>query len=89
MVARQLRRDGRRVRTTTELGQRGERIAARYLTDHGLRLLDRNWRCRDGELDIVAREGEALVFCEGRGRGGAARTRTPGRAATHSQRSDP
>jgi putative endonuclease len=52
------------VPTTTELGSHGERIAAAYLTDAGLHLLDRNWRCRDGELDIVAREGDALVFCE-------------------------
>ncbi|MGY1812166.1 YraN family protein [Blastococcus sp. SYSU D00820] len=52
------------MRTTTELGGRGERIAAAYLTDTGLRVLDRNWRCRDGELDIVARDGDALVFCE-------------------------
>jgi putative endonuclease len=52
------------VPTTTELGVRGERIAAAYLTDVGLRLLDRNWRCREGELDIVAREGAAIVFCE-------------------------
>ena len=50
--------------TTTDLGAYGERIAAAYLTDAGLRVLDRNWRCRDGELDIVAREGDALVFCE-------------------------
>ena len=50
--------------TTTELGAHGERIAAAFLTDAGLRVLDRNWRCRDGELDIVAREGDALVFCE-------------------------
>ena len=57
--------DGRPVSATTnDLGARGERIAAAYLTDAGLRLLDRNWRCRDGELDIVAREGDALVFCE-------------------------
>lgn len=49
---------------TTELGSHGERIAAAYLTDAGLRVLDRNWRCREGELDIVAREGDALVFCE-------------------------
>jgi putative endonuclease len=56
--------DGRRVRTRSDLGIHGERIAAAYLTDRGLRVLDRNWRCRDGELDIVAREGEALVFCE-------------------------
>jgi len=47
-----------------DLGARGERIAAAFLTDAGLRVLDRNWRCREGELDIVAREGDALVFCE-------------------------
>jgi putative endonuclease len=52
------------VSTSTALGTRGERIAAAYLTDAGLRLLDRNWRCREGELDIVARDGDALVFCE-------------------------
>ncbi|MCW2699174.1 MAG: putative endonuclease related to Holliday junction resolvase [Blastococcus sp.] len=50
--------------TTIELGVHGERIAAAFLTDAGLRVLDRNWRCRDGELDIVARDGDALVFCE-------------------------
>ena len=50
--------------TTTELGEHGERIAAAYLAGAGLRLLDRNWRCRDGELDIVAREDDAIVFCE-------------------------
>ena len=50
--------------TTIELGGYGESIAAAYLTDAGLRVLDRNWRCRDGELDIVARDGDALVFCE-------------------------
>jgi putative endonuclease len=52
------------VSTTTDLGARGERIAAAYLTDSGLRVLDRNWRCREGELDLVARDGDALVFCE-------------------------
>ena len=50
--------------STSELGVHGERIAAAYLTDAGLRLLDRNWRCREGELDIVARHEDALVFCE-------------------------
>ena len=50
--------------TRSELGSRGERIAAAYLTDTGLRLLDRNWRCREGELDLVARDDEAIVFCE-------------------------
>ena len=46
------------------LGDQGESIAADYLTDAGLRVLDRNWRCREGELDIVARDDGALVFCE-------------------------
>ena len=50
--------------TTLELGSLGEHIAATYLTDVGVRVLDRNWRCREGELDIVAREADALVFCE-------------------------
>jgi putative endonuclease len=52
------------VTTTLELGSLGEDIAATYLTDVGVRVLDRNWRCREGELDIVAREADALVFCE-------------------------
>jgi putative endonuclease len=52
------------VPTPLELGRHGERIAVAYLARAGLLLLDRNWRCRDGELDIVAREGAALVFCE-------------------------
>jgi len=49
---------------TSDLGAHGERIAAAYLVRAGARVLDRNWRCREGELDIVAREGSALVFCE-------------------------
>ena len=46
------------------VGAYGERVAARHLQQHGLVVLDRNWRCFDGELDIVARDGDALVFCE-------------------------
>ena len=64
LVRRPAGGDGRRVPTTLELGSLGEHIAATYLTDVGLRVLDRNWRCREGELDIVAREADALVFCE-------------------------
>ncbi|TFV67717.1 YraN family protein [Blastococcus sp. CT_GayMR20] len=56
--------------TTLDLGSLGERIAVAFLTDAGLRVLDRNWRCREGELDIVAREGDALVFCEVKARRG-------------------
>ncbi|HEY0805384.1 MAG TPA: YraN family protein [Pseudonocardiaceae bacterium] len=47
-----------------DLGRRGEDFAAAYLADRGLVLLSRNWRCRDGELDLVATDGEILVICE-------------------------
>lgn len=52
------------------LGGRGEDAAARYLGDLGLEILDRNWRCAEGELDIVAREGGVLVVCEVKTRSG-------------------
>lgn len=47
-----------------DLGRRGEDLAADYLTERGLVVLSRNWRCRDGELDVVATDGRALVVCE-------------------------
>nr|WP_275462752.1 YraN family protein [Streptomyces noursei] len=46
------------------LGKYGEDLAVRRLTEAGMRILDRNWRCRDGEIDIVAVDGDALVVCE-------------------------
>lgn len=46
------------------LGRAGERAAADLLTASGLRIVDRNWRCRHGELDLVAREGATWVFVE-------------------------
>jgi putative endonuclease len=46
------------------LGAYGEDVAARYLTDAGMVLLDRNWRCRQGEIDLVLRDGAVLVVCE-------------------------
>jgi putative endonuclease len=52
------------VTTRTELGAIGEDLAATFLMDEGLSVLDRNWRCREGELDIVARDRTAIVFCE-------------------------
>jgi putative endonuclease len=47
-----------------ELGRRGEDLAAQYLTDRGLILLSRNWRCREGELDVVATDGRSLFVYE-------------------------
>ncbi len=46
------------------LGRYGEDLAARHLTAVGMRILDRNWRCQEGEVDIVAADGDALVLCE-------------------------
>jgi putative endonuclease len=46
------------------VGAYGERVAAQHLTEAGLVVLDRNWRCPSGEIDIIAREGRTLVFCE-------------------------
>lgn len=47
-----------------ELGRRGEDLACRYLAGQGLTVLSRNWRCRGGELDVVATDGDRLVVCE-------------------------
>ena len=46
------------------IGRYGEQLAAHHLRRTGLTLLARNWRCREGEVDIVARDGDVLVFCE-------------------------
>lgn len=47
-----------------ELGRRGEAAAAQYLTQFGMTVVARNWRCRDGEIDLVLTEDDTLVFCE-------------------------
>jgi putative endonuclease len=51
-------------RQNVALGAYGERVAARHLVDEGLVIIDRNWRCDAGEIDLVLRDGEVLVFCE-------------------------
>lgn len=69
----------------SELGRRGEELAARYLTDVGYTVVDRNWRCgRLGEVDIVAvdPEGACVVAVEvktrrGRSQGGPLEAVTP------------
>jgi hypothetical protein len=49
-------------RRSDELGRRGEDLAADYLVGTGLVLLSRNWRCRDGEVDLVATDGDQVVL---------------------------
>ncbi|NLM51347.1 MAG: YraN family protein [Firmicutes bacterium] len=46
------------------LGTHGEELAARYLQKLGFVLLERNWRCAYGEIDIIAKDGDVLVFVE-------------------------
>ncbi|MFC4000680.1 YraN family protein [Prauserella oleivorans] len=51
-------------RSHLELGRRGEDLAAAFLRESGLVVLSRNWRCREGELDIVATDRTTLIVCE-------------------------
>ena len=51
--------DGRR-----ETGNQGEALAAEYLLQHGFSVLQRNFRTREGEIDIIAQKGDVLVFVE-------------------------
>ncbi|MGT2426593.1 YraN family protein [Amnibacterium kyonggiense] len=53
-----------------DLGRRGEDQAAAYLTGLGWRIVDRNWRCPRGEIDIVALDGTELVIVEVKTRSG-------------------
>jgi putative endonuclease len=46
------------------LGAEGEALAARWYEDNGYEILDRNWRRREGEIDLIARRGKTVVFCE-------------------------
>lgn len=55
------------------LGRLGERLAAAKLEERGYRILERNFRCRSGEIDLVAEEGPDLVFVEVKTRRGTAR----------------
>lgn len=60
------------MRAKDAIGRYGEDVAARHLEAAGLSIVERNWRCRDGEIDIVARQGRVLVFCEVKTRSGSA-----------------
>ena len=69
-----------------QAGTRAEELCAELLRKAGLRVLARNWRCRHGEIDLVAEEGSTLVFAEVRLRqdarfGGAAESITAAKRA--------
>ena len=46
------------------LGRTGEDIAAAWYEEHGWEVLERNWRRREGEVDLIARKGRTVAFCE-------------------------
>ena len=73
-------RDGR-----GQLGRRGEELACERLTSAGLQVVARNWRCRAGEIDVVAAGSNLLVFCEVKTRRGHGYG-TPAEAVTHAKR---
>ena len=64
------------------IGSRGEEVAARWYLDNGYRILDRNWRCREGELDLVLCRHRTVVFCE-------VKTRTTDRFGTGAESVSP
>ncbi|MBD2870755.1 YraN family protein [Paenibacillus arenilitoris] len=51
-----------------QLGRLGEETACRFLRDAGYRIVERNWRCRSGEIDLIAEHEGRLVFVEVRSR---------------------
>ena len=58
------RRPAEALTATRRTGVEGEALAAQYLTRHGLRVVERNWRCKLGELDLICRERDEFVFVE-------------------------
>jgi putative endonuclease len=68
------------------LGRTGERLAAQTLERQGYRLLEHNFRCRHGEIDLVAEDGQDLVFVEVKTRRGTAFGRPEEAVTLHKQR---
>lgn len=51
-------------KNTHEIGCSYERLAGKYLEQKGYQIVEYNFRCSQGEIDIIAKDGEYLVFCE-------------------------
>ena len=68
-----------------ELGRKGEDAAVRFLERRGYDIVERNWTCFAGEADIIARDGEAVVFVEVKTRTGASNG-LPAEAVTKNKR---
>lgn len=66
------------------LGDRGEAAAAAWYEARGYQVVSRNWRCRQGEIDLIVSSGGAVVFCEVKTRS-SNRFGTPAEAVTASK----
>jgi putative endonuclease len=75
-----------RPETTTAAGRRGEDLACRHLESQGLRLLERNHRCRAGEIDLVMLDSSTLVIIEVRSRSSAEHGSAAATVGTRKQR---
>jgi putative endonuclease len=72
-------------RARQALGAHGEAMAAAWYERHGYTVLARNWRCRDGELDLIVCRGRTIVFCEVKTRSSSA-FGVPAEAVTYEKR---
>ncbi|HVN51540.1 MAG TPA: YraN family protein [Acidimicrobiales bacterium] len=67
------------------LGARGEEMAADWYLARGYEVLARNWRCREGEIDLIVRQQRTIVFCEVKTRSSTSFGH-PAEAVTHAKR---
>ncbi|WP_025351743.1 YraN family protein [Nocardia nova] len=67
------------------LGAHGEELAAQFLREAGIRIVERNWRCRYGELDLIVTDGDTTAFVEVKTRTGLG-FGTPAEAVTFAKR---
>ena len=72
-------------RQRLELGAAGEALVADWYRANGYEVVETNWRCRQGELDLIVRKGRVLVFCEVKTRSTDA-FGTPAEAVTREKR---
>ncbi|RAJ01101.1 putative endonuclease [Paenibacillus pabuli] len=77
MVERRSEQDPASKLTRQQKGRLGEEAACDWLREHDYHILKRNWRCRSGEIDIVASHEGMIIFIEVRSRSGTAQYGTP------------
>lgn len=72
------------MQSSKQLGKHGEDLAARHLESVGMCVVERNWRHRSGEVDIIAKDGDTVVFVEVKTRSGIGYG-TPAEAVTYTK----